>query len=154
MDPAVPLLRQADAFLTQARAQYASSQCCESVATARLARERLIEAYCKSQPSPHIEARAGYLDFLCPMDYTTNDLSFTNLVENQLRLVETRVPVYPGIGAWRLEPDRVVGQIHHARRLGAAGFTIFNFQPDAARALLPAIALGAGSEPAKPPHQK
>jgi len=98
--------------------------------------------------------RAGYLDFLCPMDYTTNDLRFTNLVENQLRLVEARVPVYPGIGAWRLEPDRVVGQIYHARRLGAPGFTIFNFQPDAARALLPAIALGAGSEPAKPPHQK
>jgi len=98
--------------------------------------------------------RAGYLDFLCPMDYTTSELKFTNLVENQLRLVERRVPVYPGIGAWRLEPDRVVGQIYHARRLGAPGFTIFNFQPDAARSLLPAIAQGAGSESAKPPHRK
>jgi len=94
--------------------------------------------------------KAGYLDFVCPMDYTQSDLSFINLVTNQLKLVEGRIPVYPGIGAWRLTPDRTVGQIHHARRLGAAGFTIFNFHESTADAHIPAIGLGAGSKRAMP----
>ncbi|MHC4398757.1 MAG: glycoside hydrolase family 10 protein [Planctomycetota bacterium] len=97
--------------------------------------------------------KAGYLDFVCPMDYTQSDMQFTGLVENQLRLVEGRIPVYPGIGAWRLTPDRVVGQIHHARSLGADGFTVFNLTDEAAEHLLPKIALGAGSQAAAPPHQ-
>ena len=96
--------------------------------------------------------KAGYLDFVCPMDYTQSDLSFTNLVADQLRRVDGRIPVYPGIGAWRLTPDRVVGQIHHARSLGAPGFTIFNLDAGAATSVLPAVAAGAGSQPAIPPH--
>ncbi len=97
--------------------------------------------------------QAGYLDFVCPMNYTQSDMEFTGLLENQLRLVGGRIPVYPGIGAWRLPPDRVVGQIHHARALGAAGFTVFNLDAGAARSLLPCIALGAGSQRAVPPHR-
>ena len=96
--------------------------------------------------------KAGYLDFVCPMDYTQSDLSFVNLVENQLRLVDGRIPVFPGIGAWRLTPDRVVGQIHHARELGAAGFTVFNLTDEAAESVLPVVAAGAGSRQATPPH--
>jgi len=97
--------------------------------------------------------KAGYLDFLCPMDYTQSDFQFISLVENQLRLVDGRIPVYPGIGAWRLPPDRVVGQIHHARSLGAPGFTVFNLDAGAARSVLPGVALGAGRERAVPPHR-
>jgi uncharacterized lipoprotein YddW (UPF0748 family) len=101
--------------------------------------------------------KAGYLDFVCPMDYTESDLSFSNLVANQLRLVEGRIPVYPGIGATAsratLTADRVAGQIYHARRLGAAGFTIFNLQEGTAGEILPAVGLGATSEPAIPPHR-
>ena len=54
------------------------------------------------------------------------------LVKNQLGLVEGRIPVYPGIGQWRLSDDRTVGQIHHARALGADGFTIFNLSRSSA----------------------
>ncbi len=97
--------------------------------------------------------KEGYLDFVCPMDYSQSDPYFIGLVENQLRLVDGRIPVYPGIGAWRLTADRVVGQIHHARRLGALGFTVFNLGPGAADSVLPAVALGAGSERAIPPHR-
>jgi uncharacterized lipoprotein YddW (UPF0748 family) len=96
--------------------------------------------------------KAGYLDFVCPMDYTQSDLYFASLVKNQLRLVDNRIPVYPGIGAWRLPPDRTVGQIHLARTLGASGFTIFNFNADAAAAVLPSVGLGAGRERAEPFH--
>ncbi len=99
--------------------------------------------------------KAGYLDFLCPMDYATSDMEFSNLVANQLKLVEGRIPMYPGIGAWRLgSADRVVGQIHCARQLGAAGFTVFNLDEGAARTLLPGIGLGAGAKQAVPPHRK
>jgi uncharacterized lipoprotein YddW (UPF0748 family) len=101
--------------------------------------------------------KAGYLDFVCPMDYTTNDQEFIALVRNQMKLIEGRVPLYPGIGATAsnslLAPDRVVGQIVHARALGAAGFTIFNFDADTAASIVPAVGLGAGVHHAVPPHQ-
>ncbi len=89
---------------------------------------------------------AGYLDFVCPMNYSDSDEQFANLVENQLRLVGGRVPVYPGIGASApgLSPDRVVGQIHHARRLGAPGFTVFEFNARTADTMVPGVGLGAG----------
>ncbi len=98
---------------------------------------------------------AGYLDFLCPMNYTESDEQFANLLENQLKLVAGRVPVYPGIGATasnsRLSADRVVGQIHHARRLGAGGFTIFNFNAATADTIVPGVGLGAGRQRAVRP---
>jgi uncharacterized lipoprotein YddW (UPF0748 family) len=99
---------------------------------------------------------AGYLDFVCPMDYTESDLAFAALVENQLKLVGGRIPVYPGIGATAsnatLSADRVVGQIHCARSLGAAGFTIFNFAPATATSIIPGVGLGAGAQKALAPH--
>jgi len=102
--------------------------------------------------------QAGYLDFLCPMDYTESDLAFQVLVSNQLKLVAGRVPVYPGIGATAsrsaLSPDQVVGQIQLARQLGAAGFTVFNLSDQTAAQILPAVGLGAGSQPTTPPHQQ
>jgi len=98
--------------------------------------------------------KAGLLDFVCPMDYTQSDLEFENLVVNQLKLVGGRIPVYPGIGAWRLSPDRTVGQIYHARRLGTAGFTIFNLTEGSITSHVPAIGVGAGAEKAVPPHRK
>ena len=100
--------------------------------------------------------KAGWLDFVCPMDYTESDTGFCGLVENQLELVGGRIPVYPGIGATasrvRLSADRVAGQIHHARRLGAAGFTIFNLSESTAADILPGLRLGATSKAARPTH--
>ena len=97
--------------------------------------------------------KAGYLDFVCPMDYTQDDLAFCRLVESQLKYVENRVPVYPGIGAWRLPPDRTLGQIFLARQLQAAGFTIFDLNEDQAVTLLPLIKVGVGAKKAVPPHR-
>ncbi len=99
--------------------------------------------------------KAGLLDFVCPMDYTESDDAFCALVENQLQLVAGRIPVYPGIGATAsrssLSADRVVGQIFHSRRLGAAGFTIFNFSPAVAETILPGVGVGAGAQGAETP---
>ena len=99
---------------------------------------------------------AGDLDFICPMDYSASDAAFGSLVRSQIKLTAGRVPVYAGIGATAtpstLAPDRVVGQILLARSLGAAGFTIFNFEPSTAAAIVPAVGLGTGSRKAAPPH--
>ena len=88
------------------------------------------------------------------MDYTQSDTELLNLVSNQLKLVDGRIPLYPGIGAWRLGPaDRVASQIYQARQLGAPGFTLFNLDAGAAQTLLPALSLGIGSRAAVPPHR-
>ena len=100
--------------------------------------------------------KAGWLDFVCPMDYTNSDPAFRGLVENQLNLIDGRIPMYPGIGATAsrcsLSADRVAGQILHARQLGAAGFTIFNLSESTARDILPGLKLGTTSAPADVPH--
>ena len=101
--------------------------------------------------------KAGYLDFVCPMDYTTDDAELASLVRNQMKLVGGRVPLYVGIGATatgiHLTPDEVVSQIIAARRLGASGFSIFNFSPQTAATIVPAIGQGAGARRAVPPHR-
>ncbi len=101
--------------------------------------------------------KAGYLDFVCPMDYTADDAEFASLVRRQVKLVDGRVPLYVGIGATatgiHLTPDQVVGQIIAARSLGASGFSIFNFSPQTAAAIVPAVGQGAGSRRAVPPHR-
>jgi len=97
---------------------------------------------------------AGYLDFVCPMDYTESDLNFIALVTNQLKLVGGRIPVYAGIGQYRLTDDRTVGQIFHARQLGAAGFTMFELSRQSVGSAVPAIGVGVGRTKAVPPHSR
>jgi uncharacterized lipoprotein YddW (UPF0748 family) len=101
--------------------------------------------------------QAGLLDFVCPMDYTEQDSEFVSLVKNQMKLIDGRIPLYPGVGAtasnMSLSADRVVGQIHQARTLGASGFTIFNLDPKTAESIVPFIGFGVGAQPAVPPHQ-
>ena len=51
----------------------------------------------------------GLVDFLCPMDYTTEMPSFTNLVAQQLAYAAGRIPIYPGIGALHTRAGRLPG---------------------------------------------
>jgi uncharacterized lipoprotein YddW (UPF0748 family) len=102
--------------------------------------------------------RAGWLDFVCPMNYTNDDQRFRGWLENQVKLVGGRIPVYPGIGVtlerWTLSADRVAGQIGVARSLGAEGFTLFNFGREVAESILPGVGLGATAAKAEPPHAR
>jgi uncharacterized lipoprotein YddW (UPF0748 family) len=88
----------------------------------------------------------GYLDFVCPMDYTEDFELFRRRVSSQLNDVDGRIPVYPGIGYSasnaQLRPDGVTAQILATRELGAAGFTVFNYNYDMAVNLLPYLAWG------------
>ena len=92
----------------------------------------------------------GWVDFVCPMNYTDSDRQFETWVEQQ-KAWAGKVPVYPGIGVSssrsRLPADRVIGQIEIARRHGTQGFTLFNYGVVESSELLPLLGLGATAKP-------
>ena len=102
-------------------------------------------------------AKSGYVDFVCPMNYTEDSDYFTELLTNQLALMPKNVPIYPGIGATAsnslLTPDAVVEQIYLSRILGASGWTLFDYSTDISETVLPALTLGISKRKAKLPHQ-
>ncbi|MGI6081458.1 MAG: glycoside hydrolase family 10 protein [Limnochordia bacterium] len=101
-------------------------------------------------------ARQGWVDFLCPMNYTESDTAFAARVTEQLHLIEGRVPLYPGIGvvssASTLSADRVAGQIALTRHLGADGFTIFDYSSRITSDILPPLGEGLLHKPALIPE--
>jgi len=75
-------------------------------------------------------ADAGYLDFVCPMNYTDSHTQFRHLVAAQLEHLGGRVPCYPGIGLLKgLGPVGAVRQVKIARELGTGGFVIWSVHP-------------------------
>jgi uncharacterized lipoprotein YddW (UPF0748 family) len=88
--------------------------------------------------------RDGYLDFVCPMDYTSSNREFRTRVQVQRDEVQGRVPLYPGIGASApgLDPVQVIEQVRIAREEGVPGFIIFNYDPRTAKDHLPLMARG------------
>ena len=101
-------------------------------------------------------AKAGYIDFVCPMNYTEDTDYFTQLLVNQLALMPKDVAIYPGIGATAtnslLTPDAVVEQVYLSRSLGASGWTIFDYSLDISETVLPALGMGVTNAKARPPH--
>lgn len=88
----------------------------------------------------------GYLDFVCPMDYTENDGTYEGWMKRQKELAGP-AGLVPGIGAsssnYSLTPDRVINQINLTRKYGTKGFIIFNYGEKEAASLLPMLKLGA-----------
>ncbi len=97
----------------------------------------------------------GYLDFLCPMDYTGDVDNFRRKLAPQMDLVGGTIPVYAGIGVSPTRSDTPVNfsqQIALARELGADGFLLFSLT-GFSRDMLPAIAAGATATPVdRMPH--
>ncbi len=91
---------------------------------------------------------SGYLDFVCPMNYTSDNDRFANMITNQKSVVNGKVPLYPGIGASApgLPADQVAMQAYIARSLGVEGFIIFNYDLTVAMNALPALLKGSTSE--------
>lgn len=100
-------------------------------------------------------ARNGYVDFLCPMNYTSSIDGFRSRLRLQLGAVGGRVPVYSGIGASApgLVVEQVIDQVRAARALGADGFIVFNYAGKVATDQVPMLGLGIGCGPSLPPHQ-
>lgn len=93
----------------------------------------------------------GYLDFVCPMDYTPSTRRFDNLVARQVQWAG-RVPCYPGLGvsasSSQFGADRAIEQIQVTRRHHTGGFVIFNYGKRESEDLLPLLGLGI-TAPAK-----
>ena len=91
---------------------------------------------------------AGYLDFVCPMDYESDDADFSKWVRSQVAAVNHKIPCYAGIGAHKLSgPEQLARQIQLSRELGAEGFVIFNLTEKLATQFLPPLRLGVTSAP-------
>ncbi len=87
----------------------------------------------------------GYLDFVCPMDYTPDSAEFQGLVQRQI-LWAGKAGCYPGIGysCWGAQGDvfTLFRMIRITRQAGAGGFTIFNYAPAEATEIVPLCGLG------------
>jgi uncharacterized lipoprotein YddW (UPF0748 family) len=89
---------------------------------------------------------AGYLDFVCPMDYESDDKDFTRWVRSQVAAINHKIPCYPGIGAHELSgPEQLARQIQLSRELGADGFVVFNLTEKLATQFLAPLRLGVTS---------
>ncbi|MGN0854979.1 MAG: glycoside hydrolase family 10 protein [Kiritimatiellia bacterium] len=93
--------------------------------------------------------RAGWLDFVCPMDYEDSAAMFRSQVKLQKETVG-KAKLYPGIGLSCFRSDgaeavRLARQIEVVRELGLDGFTVFNLDRTAER-VLPQLRAGITRE--------
>ena len=82
----------------------------------------------------------GWLDFVCPMDYTDNPDNFNEMVTTQLTFSKGKIPLYPGIGLTvprRLRPDELGIQIEITRQHNTGGFILFDLNESIAGRYLP-----------------
>ena len=91
--------------------------------------------------------REGWLDFVCPMDYTASSETHRGLIRRQLPLAHG-VRVCPGIGLslWKKtnRPLTMIEQIENIRQFNLPGFTVFNYDETALEPL-PLLRLGCTS---------
>jgi len=78
--------------------------------------------------------KKGWLDFVCPMNYTLRDEQFEENTKIHREALPAGFPLVEGIGIaagpGRMEmPQQLALQIAVARRHGAAGFVGFCYQP-------------------------
>ncbi|MCX7826156.1 MAG: family 10 glycosylhydrolase [Verrucomicrobiae bacterium] len=79
-----------------------------------------------------------YLDFVCPMNYVTDPATFSKRLADQRAQVRNRIPLYVGIGAYRLgSGQELLQQISLARRGGADGWVLFNYDDQFRARMLP-----------------
>jgi uncharacterized lipoprotein YddW (UPF0748 family) len=89
----------------------------------------------------------GYVDFVCPMNYTGDLGRFAEWTRSEVRLAGAGAKIVAGIGVTamesRLDPADVVDQISALRREGAAGFVLFDLNRTLEKETLPVLRLGA-----------
>lgn len=67
-----------------------------------------------------------FLDAICPMAYTPEPGVFAEQIA-EVRALASGLPVWAGIGAYRLSPNETIENISTARRLGANGIILFSY---------------------------
>jgi uncharacterized lipoprotein YddW (UPF0748 family) len=96
--------------------------------------------------------REGWLDFVCPMNYSTSDSGFRSMSESQMGHLQGAVPLYTGIGHWRIPDEQAIGQVEISRSLGSDGFILFNMGTALGERGLPKFGRAVTSAPAVLPH--
>ena len=88
------------------------------------------------------------------MDYTPDEAQLKQLVTRQIRWGDGQVPLYIGLGAWRLgDAPAVAQQIKRSRELGADGFVLFHYNDsEIATDRLPQLHFRQTSGEATEPH--
>lgn len=90
--------------------------------------------------------RDDLVDFVCPMDYTTDTATFVSLVRLQMDVPASAGRVFPGIGVTaadsRLDAFEVIRQILALRGAGAQGFVLFDLNRVLEHEILPSLSLG------------
>jgi uncharacterized lipoprotein YddW (UPF0748 family) len=85
----------------------------------------------------------GYIDFACPMNYTTDLDAFALWTRDQLALPGADGRLFPGIGVTatesKLTPVQVVDQISALQRLGASGYLLFDLNRKLETEILPVL---------------
>ncbi len=94
----------------------------------------------------------GWVDFVCPMDYTDDAETFRGYVRRQNGWVAGKVPIYAGIGVNAdnsrfTDPYQLMRQIEIAREEGAEGWVVFNYCPHFSEQFLPLLAAGVTRTP-------
>jgi uncharacterized lipoprotein YddW (UPF0748 family) len=94
----------------------------------------------------------GWVDFVCPMDYTDDVEKFRGYVRRQNGWVAGKVPIYAGIGVNAdncrfTDPYQLMRQIEIAREEGADGWVVFNYCPRFSEQFLPLLAAGITRNP-------
>lgn len=85
-------------------------------------------------------ATRRYVDFLCPMDYTRDPSQLHRWILNQQELVQSRVPIYPGIGAYMLNSATLLNQqISLVRKTNPSGFVVFAYNDQFRKTHLPGL---------------
>lgn len=72
--------------------------------------------------------KSGYLDFVCPMSYTTSDALLRKWTRKQKKEVGGKVPIYSGLGVYLLKtPGQLARQIRIVRDEDMPGFVLYNY---------------------------
>jgi len=97
----------------------------------------------------------GYLDFVCPMNYTQSPDELAAIVSRQVGWVGRRVPLESGIGAFRSSSAwHTADLVDTARRNGADGLVFFDYRGRVVSEFIPALVEGPLRNEAKTPWAK
>jgi len=89
----------------------------------------------------------GYLDFVCPMNYTDSPDLYDRLISGQIEAIKHAKPFVSGLGVtlgdWTLTPDQVARQVNIARKNGCDGFILFNYDAYVMKEVLKRLRTGS-----------
>ncbi|MDD2708083.1 MAG: family 10 glycosylhydrolase [Verrucomicrobiae bacterium] len=84
--------------------------------------------------------KLGYLDFVVPMNYTSDEDRLEDWLEEQRGLAGNGVPVYCGLGSYMLnQPRQLNNQINLCRNMGMPGYVLYNYDERLKNRFLPEL---------------